>query len=218
MITAKGLSKVFRKQQALAGIDLEISQGERVVFVGRNGSGKTTFIRCLLGLYNYGGILRVDGADPRRNRIDVLKRIGYVPQSSPPINMKVTDLIQYSADISGKPTGPIIEAAKTLNLDGEDLTKNFLKLSGGMKQKLLIAIAFGRGSDIIIMDEPTSNLDPDSRKIFYDLLLSSRDDTTVIATSHRADELTFFMKRVVEMDYGMILRDTLFEGTRGDNA
>jgi ABC-2 type transport system ATP-binding protein len=88
-----------------------------------------------------------------------------------------------------------------------DMQKSFMKLSGGMKQKLLIAIAMGRGNDIIIMDEPTSNLDPDSRKIFYDLISNFPDNATILLTSHRAEELSFFANRVIEMDYGRVLRD-----------
>lgn len=208
VITAVGLKKTFSKRPALDDVSLQISRGERVVFTGRNGSGKTTFIRCVLGFYNYEGTLSVDGMNPRRNRTEVLQRVGYVPQASPLMNIKAADLMRYAADISGKPVGPIIETAKTLKLDRDDLKKNYLKLSGGMKQKLLIAIAMGRGNDIIIMDEPASNLDPDSRKIFYDLFLNCSKDMTIILTSHRPDELGFLVKRVVEMDYGRIIRDS----------
>lgn len=208
MIRAKGLAKSFNKRKVLDDVNLDITKGERVVFVGRNGSGKTTFIRCLLGLYNFNGELSVDGTNPRKNRMDVLKRVGYVPQVPPSINMRVTDLVKYSADVSGKPIEQIIETSKTLQLDvNADFHKNFLKLSGGMKQKLLIAIAVGRGNDIIIMDEPTSNLDPDSRKIFYDIISGCSRDTTIVLTSHRADELSFFATRIIEMDYGRIIRD-----------
>jgi ABC-2 type transport system ATP-binding protein len=209
VITAEGLKKTFSKHTALDDINLKISKGERVVFIGRNGSGKTTFIRCILGLYNYEGTLSVDGMNPRRNRIGVLQRVGYVPQASPYMNIKVADLMRYAADISGRPVDPIIETAKTLKLDNDDFKKNYLKLSGGMKQKLLIAIALGRGNDIIIMDEPTSNLDPDSRKIFYDLFLNCSKDMNIILTSHRSDELGFLVNRVVEMDYGKIIRESV---------
>ena len=208
MIVSENLSKQFNKGFVLDNINLRISKGERVVFVGRNGSGKTTFIRCLLGLYNFNGTLTVDGINPRQDRMEVLKRIGYVPQTPPPINMMAAELIRYAADVSDKPLAPILETSKTLMLDMDvDLQKNFMKLSGGMKQKLLIAIAMGRGNDIIIMDEPTSNLDPDSRKIFYDLISNFPDDATMLLTSHRAEELSFFANRVIEMDYGKVLRD-----------
>ena len=208
MIASENLSKQFNKRFVLDNINMKISKGERVVFVGRNGSGKTTFIRCLLGLYNFDGTLTVDGINPRHDRMEVLKRIGYVPQTPPPINMTAAELIRYAADVSNKPLDTILEAAKTLMLDADmDMQKSFMKLSGGMKQKLLIAIAMGRGNDIIIIDEPTSNLDPDSRKIFYDLISNFPDNATILLTSHRAEELSFFANRVIEMDYGRVLRD-----------
>ncbi|MBI5055656.1 MAG: ABC transporter ATP-binding protein [Nitrospirae bacterium] len=209
MIIAEGLRKSFGRRCVLDNINLTISRGERVVFVGHNGSGKTTFIRCLLGLYTFDGKLSIDGMDTRKSRVDILKRVGYVPQTPPPVNMKVADLMQYAAAMSGKQPEIIMETANALNLDKEgDVNKNFMKLSGGMKQKVMISIAAGRGNDIILMDEPTSNLDPESRKIFYDLLSGCSKDTTVILTSHRADELSFLSSRIIEMDYGKIARDT----------
>ena len=134
------------------------------------------------------------------------------------MNIKVWDLIHYAADISNKPADAIIETATKLKLGGDDLKKNYLKLSGGMKQKLLIAIALGRGCDIIIMDEPTSNLDPDSRKIFYDLFLNCEKDKTLILTSHRSEELGFLVNRVVEdaalRDETTVLARRLADGPR----
>lgn len=209
MIIAENLRKSFGRRRVLDNVNLTISKGERVVFVGHNGSGKTTFIRCLLGLYTFEGRLSIDGLDSRKNRVDILKRVGYVPQTPPPINMRVADLMHYAAAISGKHSETIMETANALNLDKEgDVNKNFMKLSGGMKQKVMISIAAGRGNDIILMDEPTSNLDPESRKIFYDLLSKCSEDTTVVLTSHRADELSFLSSRIIEMDYGKIVRDT----------
>ena len=209
LIIAENLRKSFGRRRVLDDVNLTISKGERVVFVGHNGSGKTTFIRCLLGLYTFEGRLSIDGLDSRKNRVDILKRVGYVPQTPPPINMKVADLVRYAAAMSGKAPETIMETANALNLDKEgDVNKNFMKLSGGMKQKVMISIAAGRGNDIILMDEPTSNLDPESRKIFYDLLSRCSEDTTVVLTSHRADELSFLSSRIIEMDYGKIVRDT----------
>jgi len=208
LITAKGLNKKFNKRLVLDNVSLDISKGERLVIVGHNGSGKTTLIRCILGLYNFSGLLTVDGTNPRKDRTEILKRVGYVPQLPPPIDMSVIDLARYSADVSGMPVGPIIEMSKRLTFDVDgNVRKNFLKLSGGMKQKLLIAIALGRERDLIIMDEPASNLDPGSRDIFYDMLTLYSGDATVMLTSHRADELTHIVNRVIEMDYGRVVSD-----------
>ncbi len=209
MIKASGLRKTFKKRVVLDNVNLEISKGERVVLIGRNGSGKTTFIRCLLGLYNHEGDLTVNGMNPRKDREKVLRNIGYVPQTPPLINMRAIDLVRYVADISESSVESIIDIAEKLMFNVEvDLNNNFMRLSGGMKQKLLIAIAIGRNSDIIIMDEPTANLDPNSRMRFFEVLLHNvKEDATVILTSHRADELSFFAHRIIEMDYGRIIKD-----------
>ena len=85
MINFSKVSKQFRRVKVLNGIDLDINHGDRIALVGSNGAGKTTLIRCLLGEYNFQGTITVDGLEPGSNRTDVLKRIGFVPQLSPPL-------------------------------------------------------------------------------------------------------------------------------------
>jgi ABC-2 type transport system ATP-binding protein len=83
----------------------------------------------------------------------------------------------------------------------------FVKLSGGMKQKLLIAIAMGRDTNILVMDEPAANLDPDARHIFFELLAERLQNTTMLISSHRLDEVAPLVNRVLEMDRGKVVLD-----------
>ena len=99
MIEFNKVRKRFRRTEVLKGIDLSVSRGDRVALVGSNGAGKTTLIRCLLGEYNCIGEVRVDGLDPRQNRTDVLKRVGFVPQISPPLKMPVGQLLRFAAGV-----------------------------------------------------------------------------------------------------------------------
>ncbi len=83
----------------------------------------------------------------------------------------------------------------------------FVKLSGGQKQKILIAIALGRDAGLLIMDEPAANLDPEARKIFFELLAERQDDCTMLISSHRLNEVAALVNRVVELDMGRVVLD-----------
>jgi ABC-2 type transport system ATP-binding protein len=208
MIQFKNIAKTFRKARVLDGISLDIAIGERVALIGSNGAGKTTLIRCLLGEYTHDGEVAINGLDPRNNRTAVLGTIGFVPQLPPPLKMPVGQLINFSASLCGTDPQRIHAIAKRLGLDIDGiLARQFVRLSGGMKQKLLIAIALGRDAKVLVMDEPAANLDPEARKIFFDLLAERLDDATMIISSHRLDEVSALVNRVIEMDMGKVVLD-----------
>ena len=208
MIKFSNVAKDFRKARVLDGISLDIGIGERVALIGSNGAGKTTLIRCLLGEYTHDGEVTINGLDPRNNRTQVLGTIGFVPQLPPPLKMPVGQLIDFSAELCGTDPQRIHDIAKRLGLDIDAiLTRQFVRLSGGMKQKLLIAIALGREAKVLVMDEPAANLDPEARKIFFDLLAERQNEATMIISSHRLDEVSSLVNRVIEMDLGKVVLD-----------
>ena len=208
MIKFTNLVKDFRRARVLDGINLDIGLGERVALIGSNGAGKTTLIRCLLGEYTHDGEVAINGLDPRSHRTEVLGNIGFVPQLPPPLKMPVGQLIDFSAALCGTDPQRIHAIAKRLGLDVDAiLARQFVRLSGGMKQKLLIAIALGREARVLVMDEPAANLDPEARKIFFDLLAERLDDATMIISSHRLDEVSALVNRVIEMDMGKVVLD-----------
>ena len=208
MIQFKQVAKTFRRARVLDGISLDIGVGERVALIGSNGAGKTTLIRCLLGEYTFDGTVTVNGLDPRANRTVVLGKIGFVPQLPPPLKMPVGQLIDFSASLCGTDPQRIHGIAKRLGLDVDGiLSRQFVRLSGGMKQKLLIAIALGRDARVLVMDEPAANLDPEARKIFFDLLAERQDEATMLISSHRLDEVSALVNRVIEMDMGKVVLD-----------
>ncbi|MCL2346231.1 MAG: ABC transporter ATP-binding protein [Desulfobulbus sp.] len=208
MIQISHLAKTFRRVRVLDGIDLNIGLGERIALIGSNGAGKTTLIRCLLGEYTHDGQIAIAGLDPRKNRTAVLGNIGFVPQLPPPLKMPVGQLIDFSASLCGTAPQRIHAVARRLGLDVDAIaTRQFVRLSGGMKQKLLIAIALGRDARVLVMDEPAANLDPEARKIFFDLLAERLADATMLISSHRLDEVSALVNRVIEMDMGKIVLD-----------
>ncbi|MCU7907183.1 MAG: ABC transporter ATP-binding protein [Candidatus Thiodiazotropha sp. (ex Epidulcina cf. delphinae)] len=208
MIQFENIIKRFRRHQVLKGINLTIERGHRVALVGSNGAGKTTLIRCLLGEYTCEGRVRVDGMDPRRFRREVLSKVGFVPQLPPPLRMPVGQLIRFSAGLCETDPGRMTALADQLGFDADHFhSQPFVKLSGGQKQKLLIAIALGRESELLVMDEPAANLDPQARRIFFSLLAEKKERAAMLISSHRLDEVATLVNRVVEMDQGEIVLD-----------
>jgi ABC-2 type transport system ATP-binding protein len=208
VIEFKNVSKTFRRARVLDDIGLNVGLGERVALIGSNGAGKTTLIRCLLGEYTHDGVVLIDGHNPRRERETVLGRVGFVPQLPPPLKMPVGQLIDFAAALCRTPPARVHELAARLGLDlGGILSRPFNRLSGGMKQKLLIAIALGRDAQVLVMDEPAANLDPQARKIFFELLAERAEHTTMLISSHRINEVSALVNRVVELDMGKIVLD-----------
>ncbi len=207
-IEVDNISKSFGRARVLDGLTLEIPSRQRVALVGANGAGKTTLIRCLLGQYNYTGEIRIDDLSPRKNRRAVLRQLGFVPQLPPPLGLTVGQLIRFSAGLCDATPARMVEVARRLGLDAEALRQRaFAKLSGGQKQKLLIAVALGRDTNLLIMDEPAANLDPDARRVFFELLAERSQQATMLISSHRLDEVAQLVQRVVELDHGKVCLD-----------
>ena len=206
MIKINNVSKSFRRTNVLDGISLDINKGDRIALVGSNGAGKTTLIRCLLGEYVHDGEVFMDDIQPRIQREEVLKRIGFVPQIPPPLKMPVGQLIQFAAGVCDSDPERMYAVSETLGLDAHQFkTQPFVKLSGGQKQKMLISIALGRDSEFLIMDEPAANLDPEARHNFFSLLAKKKKETAMIISSHRLDEVASLVNRVVELDQGKVV-------------
>jgi ABC-2 type transport system ATP-binding protein len=208
MIRFQSVEKRFRRQQVLAGIDLTIERGHRVALVGSNGAGKTTLIRCLLGEYLHDGEILVEGLSPRKHRQEVLSRIGFVPQLPPPLKMPASQLVRFAARLCDADAGRIGAVASRLGLDLDSFQRQpFVKLSGGQKQKLLIAIALGREADILVLDEPAANLDPEARRVFFEMLAERQESAAMLISSHRLDEVAALVNRVIELDQGRVVLD-----------
>lgn len=207
MITLRAVTKTFGAVRVLDSLDLDIPTGQRIALVGSNGAGKTTLFRCLLGEYNHGGEIRIEGREPRHERTEVLRHIGFVPQVAPPLAMPVGELMRFVAETSGGCEADMAAIASELGLDVKAIrSRPFTKLSGGMKQKLLIATALGRPTRFLILDEPAANLDPAARGVLFDLL-AARASSTMIVSSHRLDEIAPLVNRVVELQQGRVILD-----------
>jgi ABC-2 type transport system ATP-binding protein len=122
--------------------------------------------------------------------------------------MPVGQLVSFAAGVCGANPVEMEKVALRLGLDlSRYRGQPFVKLSGGQKQKVLISVALGRDTDLLIMDEPAANLDPEARKIFFELLAERQGTAAMLISSHRLDEVASLVNRVVELDQGTIVLD-----------
>ena len=209
LVEIKNATKSFMGVNVLDAVSLEIATGDRIAMMGPNGAGKTTLVRAILGFYRIeSGSIRVDGFDPMKQRVKVLENVSFIPQTPPPVRLSLDELVGYVERSSGTERQTIIAEAARMDLDlSAHLKKPFFKLSGGMKQKLLIAIALSKKSDLLIFDEPTANLDPRGREQFYELLTEVDEQVSTLFITHRLDEIEPLVNRQIYMDLGKVVDD-----------
>jgi len=209
MIQVSNLTKKFGAHVSLDNVSVEFEKNNYVALMGPNGAGKTTLIRSIMGYYhpNEGEVL-INGLNPIKERTKVLDSISFVPQLPPPIKLSLDELMQYIQTSSDVDKDLIMHYANEMKLDiKSNLNKSFFKLSGGMKQKMLIAISLAKKSEIIIYDEPTANLDPKARDDFYRLLKENEKEKISLFVTHRLDEVKEIVNRQIYMDLGKIISD-----------
>ena len=202
-IELAGVDKRFGKVHALRALDLALPPGARVALIGPNGSGKTTLIRVLLGLVQHGGQVRIDGAPVRREAL--APRVAYVPQIAPQLAASCRELVRTVAALRGLREDEVAELAARLELSLPAVAERpFRSLSGGSKQKLLIALALAARPDLLILDEPTASLDAEARGRFFALQRELAADATLILCSHRLEEIRSLVDHVVALEDGQL--------------
>jgi len=209
MIKISNLTKKFEKTLSLDNVSTQLNLNDYIALMGPNGAGKTTLIRLILGYYHPdNGEVLINGLNPIKNRTKILQNISFVPQLPPPIKLSLEELIMYVSSSANIDKKLIHHYAHEMELDLKpNLGKSFFKLSGGMKQKLLIAISLAQNSNIMIFDEPTANLDPKARDNFYRLLKEQEQDKLLLFVTHRLDEVEEIVNRQIYMDLGRIVSD-----------
>jgi ABC-type multidrug transport system ATPase subunit len=205
VIEIRELTKSYGDHTVVTDFSLTVADGESVALWGPNGAGKTTVIRSILGLVSYDGEIRVAGFDARNQGKTVRSLIGYVPQElSFYDDMRVIDLLDYSASLRRLDAERVDEVLELLDLN-EHRNKRVRELSGGLKQRLGLASALLPDPPLLLLDEPTSNLDAHTRDTALHLLESLRSSgRTLLVTSHHMEEAGMLVDRVIAMDDGRI--------------
>lgn len=199
------VKKQFGRVQALKGVSASIASGQAVALLGPNGSGKSTLTRAIMGLISYTGEVRLDGASREHAGPGLARRIAYVPQIAPQVAAPVAELVRAICGVRGIPPTDVATVASELELDlGATAKQSFRTLSGGTKQKVLIALALAARADLLLMDEPTASLDAQARGRFFEVFAERRGDATLLLTSHRIEEIRHLVGHVIALREGAI--------------
>lgn len=205
MIQIKGLTKSFGRVKAVDNVSITIAEGQSVALWGGNGAGKTTIIRCVLGLLRYSGEIAVAGLNARRKGKQTRQLIGYVPQELGFYDdLRTTEAVRFFARLKGLQSGYESDALERVGLSGHE-HKRIRELSGGMKQRLALAIALLGDPPVLVLDEVTASLDACGREELVALLARlAAGGRTMLFASHRIEEVTTLANRVVTLDEGRV--------------
>jgi len=213
LIHARGLVKRFGDFTAVDGIDVDVRRGEAFGFLGPNGAGKSSTMR-MIGCVSppTGGVLEILGLDPRRDGPAIRARLGVCPQlDNLDIELTVRENLTTYARFFGIPRKVARRRADEL-LDFVQLTERADSkvdpLSGGMKRRLTIARSLVNEPDLVLLDEPTTGLDPQARHLVWERLFRLKQQgVTLVLTTHYMDEAEQLCDRLVVMDGGRIVAE-----------
>ena len=210
MIQASGLRKSFGDFEAVQGIDLEVRRGEAFGFLGPNGAGKSSTMRMIATVSpRSGGDLQILGMDPATHGPDIRARIGVCPQDDTLDNeLSPRDNLIVYGRYFGIPRRQVRAKAEEL-LEFAQLTDKadgrVEAMSGGMKRRLTIARSLVNDPELLLLDEPTTGLDPQARHLLWDKLFRLKQQgVTLVLTTHYMDEAEQLCDRLVVMDKGKI--------------
>lgn len=209
MIRATNITKRFGRVEAVSGVSFALEPGGSLALWGSNGAGKTTLIRCLLGVIRYKGRALIGDVDVRRRGRHARALVGYVPQELAfHDDARLGSAMMFFARLRGVDRARAAESLDAVGLSGHE-RKRVRDLSGGMKQRLALAVALLSDPPLIILDEPTSNLDAAGRGEVVATLRHLRSaGKTLLFASHRPDEVISLADRVLVMERGKVIRDT----------
>ena len=213
LIRARGLTKTFGDRTAVAGIDFEVRDGEFFGFLGPNGAGMTTTMRMIAGVSpRTAGELEILGRDPDRDGSLIRAQIGVVHQQETlDMELSVRENLLIFGRFFGMPRPAIAARADELLelFQLADRAKDQVEpLSGGMKRRLSIARSLIASPRILMLDEPTTGLDPQARHLLWDALQRlKRGGTTIVLTTHYMDEAEQLCDRLVVMDEAKIVAE-----------
>lgn len=207
-VEAHGVSKCFGAVAALSDVTFRIEPGRKVALIGPNGSGKSTLNRILMGLLSCAGQVSIDGHSPFGDRVEIARGLAYVPQAPPQLGARVDELLAAVTRVRRIDRTAVEHVAGALELDLRELGRHpFRSLSGGMKQKFLIALAFSAGASLLLLDEPTGSLDARARERFFELFDELDPRTTLILCSHRLEEVRPLVDHVLFLEEGRLVYD-----------
>jgi ABC-2 type transport system ATP-binding protein len=205
VIVIDNFHKAYGKVQAVKGISMRVEQGEIFGFLGPNGAGKTTTIRCMLDVIRpTSGTIRVLGLDAQRNTMELHRRIGYIPGDVRlPGQMTGKQVINYFSRLQGREPVLLDDLVARFDVEMKRQLKGYSK---GMRQKIGIVLAFMCDPEVLILDEPSSGLDPLLQRTFNEFLLQEQArGKTIFMSSHIMSDVEKVCQRVAVIRQGEIV-------------
>lgn len=212
MVSVRGVRKAFKSLQAVDGVSFEVTKGQCFGLLGPNGAGKSTVISMIVGtLKPDSGEVLIDGKQITKETDPVRNRVGYVPQEIALFeDLNCIQNLSFFGSLYSLPKDQIhLRSDAVLKMVGlSDRSKEPVKnFSGGMKRRLNIAAALMHEPDLLILDEPTVGVDPQSRNAIFDVLEQLRaDGMTLLYTSHYMEEVERLCDQIAIMDQGKIIQ------------
>jgi Cu-processing system ATP-binding protein len=219
MIIANNVNKSFGKLQVLKDVSVNCEEGECIALIGPNGSGKTTFIKCLLGMVvPDSGFITFKGSNIIHDW-QYRKHIGYMPQIGRyPDNMTMEQLFEMMKDIRKQKNNIDEELIHAFGLD-KLMQKRMRTLSGGTRQKVSAALAFLFNPDVLILDEPTAGLDPVASVILKEKITAEKQKgKLILITSHILSDLDDLITQVMYLQEGQLRFHKSIELLRKDTG
>lgn len=208
------ITKTYGKQKVLDNVSFEIKTGEVVAFLGPNGAGKSTMMKILTGFISQSeGEVFVCGINVLENSIESRKKIGYLPENNPLyLDMYVREFLSFIADIH-KLKNKKNRVAEMINITGltPEKSKKIRQLSKGYRQRVGLAAALLHDPDVLILDEPTTGLDPNQLKEIRGLIKSIATKKTIMLSTHIMQEVEAICDRAIIIKKGEIVADNKIE-------
>lgn len=209
-LTKSFISKNLKKEIAVNNISLTLENGIYGL-LGPNGSGKTTILRCIMGIYSYKGEISIDSKNLKKNP-ECVKNIGYLPQQFDMFkDLTLYEMMIYFASLKGvdknKRDEAVTEVLTSVNLE-EKKNSKVKALSGGMKRRAGIAQALLGEPSLIILDEPTTGLDVEERLRFKNIISNISRQTTIILSTHIIEDVEALCDNIIIIKNGKVLADT----------
>lgn len=207
-IEVQNISKSYGAQKALDNVSFSVKKGEIVGFLGPNGAGKSTLMKILTTFINADqGKATVNGSDVAENQKAVQLSVGYLPEHNPLyLDLYVREYLAFNADVYKVATSRIEEVIQLTGLSPES-HKKIGQLSKGYRQRVGLATALLHNPDVLILDEPTTGLDPNQLVEIRNVIKNVGKDKTVFLSTHIMQEVEAICDRVIIIDHGKIVTD-----------
>src|SRR5690554_667434 len=217
-ILVENITKTYGEQKALDKVSFSIGKGEIVGFLGPNGAGKSTMMKILTTyLYPSEGVAFVNGFEVGKENIQIKKSVGYLPEHNPLyLEMFVREYLFFNAGIYKVPKSEVEKVIERTGLTSE-ANKKISQLSKGYRQRVGLACALLHDPEVLILDEPTTGLDPNQLIEIRSLIKEAGKEKTVLLSTHIMQEVEAICDRVIIINKGKIVLDKKLEELKSSN-